>query len=234
MRRRDMNKKVLVICGDLWHPEEVIHRGIDAFPVNLYEFDFTQTPKDILTEQSLRQYAAVMICKGNSVNTANPQPWFEEGVTAVGPRELTAYMQEGGLLLIVHAGSAWRKSYVPQEEKFTRPNEAYIAMIGNEFTGHPPRCPVAVHVTDPHHPVTKGVSDFTQSDEHYQITITNPRSHVFLESSSEEGGTTPAGYELTYGNGRLICLTPGHTLSVWTDRNFQKLILNALDYGCRG
>jgi trehalose utilization protein len=39
-----------------------------------------------------------------------------------------------------------------------------------------------------------------------------------------------AGYTKNVGEGAICVLTPGHTLSVWEDKNFQKLFVNAIKY----
>lgn len=232
----DMNtkNKVLVIAGDYWHPAEVIRLGLSTFPESPFEFDLIEAAKDILTPEMAEAYSAILICKGNSISSFNHEPWFEDTVTEMDPAAFRSYAERGGLLMIIHAGNAWAENYVDSQEKFSRPNREYLDMIGCTFNGHPLRCPVTYHVTDPESPITKGVQDFTQRDEHYQMTVTAPDAKVFLTSSSLPGKTCPAGFERPLGKGKLIDLTPGHTLAVWKNANFQHLILNALSYGCGG
>ena len=221
-------KKVLVICDDRWHPAEVIERGFAAFPQGDYVYDFVKTAKDILTPEMLREYDAVMICKSNQINAANTEPWFEESVTEVTPKEFAEYVREGGRLVVLHAGTAVNGEFVRKEERFQSLNQQYIQMIGCEFTGHPLRCPVTYKVTDAEHPLTQGVADFTERDEHYQLHFFADDAEVVMESTSAAGETMPAAWVRRMGRGSLVVIIPGHTLAVWRNQSFQRLVLNAL------
>ena len=39
---------ILVVCDDLWHPAEIIERGLNALPQDKYDFEIVKTAKDIL------------------------------------------------------------------------------------------------------------------------------------------------------------------------------------------
>lgn len=41
--------KVLLVCDDLWHPAEVIERGLKAMDTEEMEFDIVKTAKDLQT-----------------------------------------------------------------------------------------------------------------------------------------------------------------------------------------
>ena len=75
---------------------------------------------------------------------------------------------------------------------------------------------------------TRGVTGFSERDEHYQIRITADDIEPFLETRSEHGGTTVSGYRRLFGRGRVAVLTPGHTLAVWENPAFQTLFKNAV------
>lgn len=66
--------KVLVICDDMWHPGEVVERGLQSLSGEGYTFDVVKTAKDILTPEKLTQYDALLIAKSNNVNAANTAP----------------------------------------------------------------------------------------------------------------------------------------------------------------
>ena len=211
---------VLVLCDDLWHPAEVIERGLAALPPHPYQFDIVKTAKDILTPDYLDCYPAIICCKSNCINQGNHHPWFEEGVSEVMPKDFKKYVEQGHGFLSLHSGLV----YGPND----RPD--FAELTGAAFLGHPPRCSVRFHVADPEHPVAHGVEDFISRDEHYQMDVTAKDLHLFLTSSSEAGGTQAAGYTRQIGCGRLCVLTPGHTLAVWTHPQFQRLLLNALSW----
>ena len=52
--------KILVICDDLWHPAEVIQRGLALRSDPAFSFDVMRDAKDCLTPQLLRTYPAVV------------------------------------------------------------------------------------------------------------------------------------------------------------------------------
>ncbi len=213
--------KILVLCDDKWHPVEIIEKGIRLLENKDYQFDLVMDAKDILTPELLNSYQVVMNCKGNAITGANAAPWFEETVTEVTPKEFRQYVEQGGGFLSVHAGNTFS----------AMDGTGYSDLVGNSFVTHPPRCLVTVHVSAKH-PITEGVQDFTERDEHYNIDHLAEDIQPFLSTTSQTGGTQMGGYARTLGKGRICVLTPGHTLSVWENENYQKLIHNAIDWCC--
>lgn len=221
-------ERILVLCDDVWHPAEVIEKGLASLAGEYYQFDVIKAVKDILTPEMLSNYRLVLCCKSNNVIAANSEPWFEEGVTEAGPREFRAFVEAGGTFVAVHSAVAFSEDFCREEERFRKPCREYIDFVGSTFHGHPLRCPVHIHVSDPAHPAMQGVGDFTERDEHYQIDVIAGDAQIFLETSSEPGGTKPAGYVRKMGKGRLWVLTPGHTLAVWKNENFKQILRNIL------
>ena len=215
-----MKEKILVLCDDLWHPAEVIEKGLAARQDERFEFDIIKAAKDILTPERIAKYRLIICCKSNSVIAANNAPWFEPGVTEVCPKEFEDYIKVGGGFLAVHSGLAYTRER----------NSEYVDLVGSIFRGHPPRCTVNLHVTEPEHPILEGISDFTIRDEHYNMEMVCDDAEIFMESTSEKGGRQPAGYTRVMGKGRLCALTPGHTLDVWENASFKKLFTNAMEW----
>lgn len=223
-------ERVLVICDDLWHPAEVIELGLRGLGEGEYQFDVVKAAKDILTWDKIKKYRVIMSCKGNNVIAANPEPWFEETVTEVGPDEFRRYIEEGGGFIAVHSALTFKGAFCREEDRFQVPCEKFRQLVGSQFNGHPLRCDTEVYVTDPEHPVAEGVEGFKVHDEHYQISNLAEDAKPFLASKSEPGGTQVAGYTRQIGKGRLSVITPGHTLEVWENPNFRKLIVNSLEW----
>lgn len=80
--------KILVLCDDKWHPAEVVEKGMAFLTEEGFELDFVKDAKDILTPEMLRRYPLIVNAKGNVLNCGNDAPWFDNGVTEVGPKEL--------------------------------------------------------------------------------------------------------------------------------------------------
>lgn len=226
--------RVLVICDDIWHPGEVIEMGIRGIGDGGYQFDVIKTAKDILTPEKLAQYQAVLIAKCNNVNASNTAPWFEDTVTEVGPDELRAYLEQGGGIVFVHSAVCISENKMREtEERFRRPAREMNRLFGCNMNGHPLRCNCDVYVTDPDLPIAKGVESFMVHDEHYQISDLAEDAKVFLKWDSEPGGTQDAGWTREIGKGRVVVLTPGHTLAVWEHPAFRKLLVNAIQWAAK-
>lgn len=218
--------KVLVLCDDYWHPAEVIEKGLELLQKRKegreFEFDFVKDAKDILTPEFIREYPVIINAKGNALIAANQNPWFEDGVTEVGPGELKAYVEAGGGFISLHSGNSFRADQCRE----------YTDFVGNSFVGHPRRCDIQMKVVK-EHPITADVEDFVVRDEHYAIDHLAEDRDEFMTSRSESGGTQSAGYTRQIGAGRLCVLTPGHILSVFQNEQYQKMLCNAIRW-CAG
>ena len=206
---------VLVLCDSPWHPAEVIELGLAPLEGDEFHLVFVKAAKDILTPERIAAYPLIICCKGDNVTEANGSPWFEEGVTEVGPKEFESYIKAGGGYIAVHAGTIGRK------------DTPYGDLVGCVFNGHPPRCGVDVKITG-RHPVVDGVENFSVRDEHYQITLTADDAAELFRTVSESGGEQVAGYAREIGSGRLVALTPGHCADVFYNLNYKKILLNAM------
>lgn len=215
---------VLLLCDDVWHPAEVIRRGLQDVQDKEFHFDIICTAKDMLTPEFISQFPVIINCKGNAISAANREPWFEDGVTEVGIDEFAEYVKAGGGFLSVHAGNTAQRT--------TPNNNKYVDFIGNSFVKHPPRCEVK-YTVEKVHPITEGVNDFALRDEHYELADLADDIDVFLKSTSEKGGTQVAGYTRELGAGKIVVLTPGHTLWVWQNEEFRKLLFNAIRWAMK-
>ena len=108
-------------------------------------------------------------------------------------------------------------------------------VLGAAYTGHPPIRTFKVKVTNPDHPITKGVRDFIVTDEQHYMTYDKDPKFLFLQTVNEEGltyqnygSTAPGGWSYDYGKGRVAYLSPGHLLSDLWHPEHVKLQQNAL------
>lgn len=211
--------KVLLVCDDMWHPADVIERGLRSMDWEDLEFDVVKTAKDILSPSFVKRYDVLVNCHGSSINAANSNPWFEPTVTEFGPEEFRDYVADGGALVVVHSGLTIGGRNHPQP--------AYTDVVGAYFLGHPLRELTHVKITRQNE-ITQGVEDFSARDEHYQLAVIAADAEPFMQTTSEHGGTFVSGYTRHYGKGRVAVLSPGHTLAVWENPNFQRLFKNAI------
>lgn len=217
LRKADWHGKhsILVLCDDYWHPGEVIKAGMKPLEER-FEITYIADAKDMLTLDFIEQYDVIVCCKGNSINGANQAPWFEENVTEVMPEDFEKYVRQGKGFLCIHAGNTAREG------------TGMAPFLGSYFVGHPPRCQIEVKLGK--HSITEGIEDFTVRDEHYRIELTSGDAEVFCQTYSQQGGEQTGGYTREIGKGRLCVLTPGHILEVWRNREYLKLLENALEW----
>jgi type 1 glutamine amidotransferase len=78
-------------------------------------------------------------------------------------------------------------------------------------------------------PLTKGIDEFKIKDEQYFMEVDQEEVEVFLKAKSKEFGESTAGWFKDYKNGKVIVLTPGHSLEVFEEEMMQKLINNILE-----
>ena len=222
-KNRRIDMRVLLICDDTWHPADVIERGLQVWDREDFYFDLVKTAKDILSPAFVSRYDVIVNCAGRSINASNANSWFQPGVTEFGPEGFRNYVRNGGGLVIIHSGLTIGG---PRD-----PEPVYTEVAGAYFVSHPPREMTHVTVTR-ENDITRGVEPFSERDEHYQIVLTAPDVVPFLQTSSEHGGVTVSGYTRLIGKGRVAALTPGHTLAVWENPNFQRLVKNAIRWVC--
>ncbi|MDR1869117.1 MAG: ThuA domain-containing protein [Treponema sp.] len=219
--------RVLLICGDYWHPPQTAADGIAPLAQLGFQFDIITNANDF-SPGKLKEYPVVILAKCDEVSQEDRQPWKTEAVQ----KAFVDYVENGGGLVALHSGLVGGKN-----------TETLDKLIGCRFLGHPNNCPVTVQSVKPHH-VTESVGMFCETDEHYRIEITAPDADVLLASYSPPQGeeskyqqdpyfNTPAsvcaaGYVRTQGKGRVCALTPGHLPPVWLNPQFQRLLANAL------
>ncbi len=89
-----------------------------------------------------------------------------------------------------------------------------------------------VHVVDPRHPVTRGVSDFDLHDETYKWFDVAPDSHPLLTTDEPESNKIIA-WTRTYENARVVYLQSGHDHFAYENPHYQRLVRQAIRWTAR-
>ena len=84
-----------------------------------------------------------------------------------------------------------------------------------------------IHVADPSHPITQGVSDFTVNDETYKGYLFEPDNHLLLTTDNPKC-QKEVGWTRTYGKARVCFFQMGHGDSIFADANYRRLISQAI------
>ncbi|NOY79717.1 MAG: ThuA domain-containing protein [Kiritimatiellaeota bacterium] len=122
--------------------------------------------------------------------------------------------QERGLLAAVRAGAGIAGWHGGMCDSF-RNNTEYQWMTGGQWVAHPGGCvpEYEVHITDPNHPITRGVSDFTlRNTEQYYLHV-DPSNRVLATTEFDigDGVVMPYVWTRTWGEGRVFYAAFGHT-----------------------
>jgi len=211
--------KALVICHDYWHSGDIVEKGLSFLQRN-HEWEFTvlkEMENIDLQTVNFSDYQGIFVCKDNRNSPEDEGQWLDDLIA----KKFVSYVNEGGCLMVLHAGCVACKS-----------SPIFKDLVGCEFIAHPDQCAVD-YLPVTNETITEGVSAFTVHDEHYEIAIHATDIHLFLNGQSVHF-TQPAGYWREVGHGKVIVMTPGHNLPVWENKTYQKLIVNALDFGRKG
>ena len=239
------------LIGDRYHNSDYIRTGLHR---NITEglkvsIDFSDETKN-LNAETLDGYKMLIILRDGMiwpdgypdettnaawVNTGKPKLIAEPPVpqTAAKPafwmkpaqgKAVREFVSQGGVALFLH-----NVTHVG----LTDPDFRHV--LGAAYTGHPPIRTFKVKVTNPNHPITKGIEDFIVTDEQHYMDYDKDPKNIFLETVNEQGldfakkgPRAPGGWAYDYGKGRICYLSPGHLLHVlWNPMNV-KLQQNAV------
>jgi len=206
--------KVWLICGDKWHPEDVVVKGLGPL-IKKHTVAVTTDGREAAAER-FKDYDAVILAKSDTATKDLDEKWLTESLQKAF-EDFVA--KDGKGLLVLHSGATYGEGYPVMR-----------GLAGGAFVNHPEQCLVTLGaVTE--HPVTKGVSEFAGTDEHYFMQADEGVTHI-MESRSTHGSCT-AGWVKEAGAGRVCVLTPSHNAEIYLNENCQKLIENALNWCAR-
>jgi len=190
----------ILFLGDDGHhqPADRLQQVLPYFAERGINIHYTDRQED-LNLKKLTRYDALMIY-GNRSNLTRGQE-----------RALLTYVNGGGGLVVVHAGSGNFKE-----------SDAYVSLVGGSFKSHGTGTFSTMRLV-PNHPVFEGVPNFESWDETYVHMKHNPDKKVLsvrVEGDHEEPWT----WIRTQGNGRVFYTAWGHNGRTWSHEGFKKLL----------
>lgn len=136
-------------------------------------------------------------------------------------KRLRDWVRAGGRWFALHGTNSILR--FTAEGKVNSPREAPVLMetLGSQFIAHPPIGPYKVHISDPDHPLVKGVPEFETSDELYQSVYHGDLKELlhcfntgpgtgFIEDDWPVGQKHLVMYMKPQGQGCVTYLTLGH------------------------
>jgi type 1 glutamine amidotransferase len=137
-------------------------------------------------------------------------------------RALEKFVEDGGGLVAIHCASA----------SFGN-SQAWQRLIGGRFAGHYKGLhQLDVKVTDPDHPIMKGVTAFTVTDEEYNHVFAKVERSVLAEFKARPEGSTGKNNDIVWtrevGKGRVFYSALGHGPDAWGNPAWQKMVLQSV------
>ncbi|WP_419955369.1 ThuA domain-containing protein [Neobacillus niacini] len=202
--------RVAALVGDYWHSGDDAKAGLEAAIKRLPDKEiYVQYITHEEVSQVLDEQPDLFInAKMNVLNPKDEQKitWLSDEVD----RKIERYVNEGGSVLAWHAGMAG----YPSQSKYTK-------MLRGAFDYHPPGLQDVTYIQND--------KTFSLSDEHYFVHCDVENTEVYLRSSGEAGDSI-AGWQHSYGKGKVCCFTPAHTKEGLLNENISCLLADKIDW----
>lgn len=131
--------------------------------------------------------------------------------------------QEQGLLSFIRRGGGFFGLHTAAAS--FRDRAGYHAMLNAFFDGHSKYMDFEVAITDAEHPITRGLADFTVTDELYYLKHEPAMSHHLMQAYDPTVDETHVmAFAHTYGEGRVFFFALGHDMAVMENPSFQEVI----------
>ena len=91
---------------------------------------------------------------------------------------------------------------------------------------------IKVHVEQPTHPITAGLTDFTVTDETYHGLWLDPESKVLLTTDEPTSDRALAWWK-QYKNARTCCIQLGHGPAIYNDENYRRFVYQAIRWATK-
>ncbi len=219
-------RHLYALIGDSFHPPEYIREGLQralapGFDSLSGQSVSIQTRPESIPWKDLQSGDLLILFKETRIESKNDPDalWMTKlWLTAEHETVIGKFVQQGGGLIVLHSGLVIHPTCGEFRE-----------LTKGHFLHHPKGHPVIkVSPTRASHPLLDGIEAFEITDEQYFVEVDEADTDMLLRGESQEHGQCRVGWAHTYGEGRVCCLTPGHTLEVLSQPGVQRLIRNAV------
>jgi len=197
-------KQIVAVIGDYYHSADLIRQSLELAlrnPDGSMLADLVIAEAEELPARLKERPAAVILFKENRVieNGAVRELWMTDDLE----ESIVRFVGNGGGWLSWHSGMA---SYAE--------DGPLNSMLRGYFAYHPEKLKTVSYRPEAAGRLGELVKDngpFEFEDEHYFVVCDQSQTNVFLYSESADGQSI-AGWSHEFGEGRVCCLTPAHTL----------------------
>ena len=137
---------------------------------------------------------------------------------------LEAFANSGGGLVLLHP-AVWHNWALWPKYNAT--------FVGGGARGHDAYGEFSISLLKPAHPVVQGLpATFTLKDELYRVVFDAPAGIEILAQTSpaQDGKSYPSIWITPHPRARIVCIAPGHDAATHGNANFQRLLVNAVDW----
>jgi type 1 glutamine amidotransferase len=211
--------KVLAVLGDFYHPGELAKESLEyAFrsQSGLDDFQVIYCSYESLKDELSNQPDGVILFKENRLNPSDED--VKEWMTEELAYEITRYVDNGGGWMAWHSGLA---SYSLAS--------SYTKMLRGSFISHPDKHQLVHYKNVLENSSIPAIDSFEFMDEHYFVRCDETNTNIFLLSESVDGQSI-AGWSHNFGNGKVCCLTPAHTIGGLLNPSFLTVLGNCINW----
>jgi len=165
------------------------------------------------------QYDAILFYNMHFDTPTKKDPWYE-----LGTREAFEQLGEPnqGIFVMHHAIVAF-----PDWPLFDE-----VVGIKERRTDAFTEQTVHVHVANPNHPITQGLTDWDMVDEVYVMPDAGEGNDILLTAEHPKSMKTLA-WTRQYKKSRVFCLQSGHDANAFKNESYRKLVTQAISW-CAG
>jgi uncharacterized protein len=221
----------VLVCGGQWHDFDYARLELLA-ELARHEVVRTRVFEDFDCVDALAQ-ADLLV-----TYTCNVRPAAAEQAA------LVEFVERGGRWLALHGTSSAIDPPAEPSAVFRTPRVLgeVATVLGNQFLAHPPIAPYRVEVTDPAHPLVRGIEPFEVRDELYVLELHPPLEVLlhtrftgpcrgFAEGDVTDDEARPVLYLRHSGSGTVCYLTLGHCRGRFDVQDLGKDDLGKRDFG---
>jgi type 1 glutamine amidotransferase len=218
---RDGPIRVMVITGNHAFNKDAFHEMMESLGDNI-TYDLAELPQayDYFLLQNREKYDVLLFYH-----------MYQE-IDGEQKRNLTECLRNGKPLIALHhsicAYDNWPEYYKILGGKYfqseSRPEGGKMEP-GSGYTGKK----FIVKISNPNHPVTKGIKDFEITDETYKGYYVEDGVTPLL-TTIEPTSTPVIGWTKKYGKARVITLQSGHDAPAYGNESFRKILKQAIEW----
>lgn len=212
-----MTKKITAILGDFYHQAELAVQSLEAAMKKLsIEAEIDYITIDELSHNLNSNPDLMILFAENRLNPEDEEvlTWMDETIA----KNIQQYVQNGGNWLAWHSGLASYENV-----------KTYTDILKGYFIHHPEQHQQVTYTVDGEAMIIDQDTSFTCLDEHYFVEVNEADTNVFLRSKSVDGESI-AGWHHSYGEGKVVCLTPAHIEAGLLQPSFLNILSQVIDW----